>query len=156
MVATQLGLLVLLTLAAPEQGATPEVARFQLFGNCEPMYVLVEDLGPDARNVGLTGERLRFAAESRLRGARLYQGEPGAPYLYVRVNIVGPAFSVDLQYNKWLFDPASGLGGVAPTWRRGVTGTHGRTAEYIVSALSGLLDQFLTEYLRVNERVCGN
>ena len=33
-------------------------------------------------------------------------------------------------------------------------GTHGQSAEFIVSNLSGTLDKFLTEYLRMNESAC--
>ena len=51
-------------------------------------------------------------------------------------------------------DVATGNTGVAEAWSRGITGTHGEAAEFIISGLSGLLDRFLTEYLRVNESAC--
>ena len=154
--AARLGLLVPIAVAATVHGAAAQTAgeRFQLFNDCRPMYLLVESLDSNELELGLTEQRLQAAAESRLRGARLYSSTRGAPYLYVNINTFSVAFSVRLEYNKLLFDAASVSSYPATTWNVGSTGTHGRSAEYIVSSLSGLLDQFLTEYLRVNEDAC--
>ena len=156
--AARLGLLVLIAVATASQVAAAQtevtaLERFQLFNNCEPMFLVVENLDSGELEIGLTEQRLQAAAESRLRGARLYTSTRG-PYLYVNINTFSVAFSVKLEYNKLLFDAASGSAYPATTWEVGSTGTHGRNAEYIVSVLSGLLDQFLTEYLRVNEAAC--
>ena len=62
--------------------------------------------------------------------------------------------STSLDYKKTLIDPVSVEGGFATTWHRGSAGTHGGDAAYIVSNVSEHLDQFLTEYLRVNEAAC--
>ena len=40
------------------------------------------------------------------------------------------------------------------TWMQSLTGTHVQNVENIVSGLLRLVDQFLTEYLRVNEAAC--
>lgn len=156
--------------------------RFQLFNACRPMQLQVEGLGDDAAEIGLTGEALQAAAESRLRAARLYLPSPAladfdleidlekwvaeyqkwatenplydAPVLYVNVNVFGPAFSVSVRYLR-LVSNAFGHAGVATTWDAASTGTHGRGAGYIVSALSRHLDSFLAAYLRVNEEACG-
>ena len=61
-----------------------------------------------ATELGLTKERLQFAAESRLRGARLFKADGGLPFLKVGVDVVGQAFDAGLGYNKALFDPVSG------------------------------------------------
>ena len=150
-------LLSVLHVEAPGQDARNELDRFKLFNNCEPMRLVVENLSDDAAEIGLTEERLRFAAESRLRAARLYTADRGTPYyLYVNVHVVGRGVSTSLEYNKMLFDPASGESGMATTWDIGQTGTHGQdAAAFIVSGLSEVLDRFLTEYLRVNEEACG-
>lgn len=151
-----LGLLAVVAATASTTGQQYRVDRFQLFNNCEPMRLVVEDLPRAAADIRLTRERLQFAAESRLRGARLYTASPenSPAYLYVNVNIVGPAHSIAVEYNKAVFDPASDESAFATTWRSGGAGTHGRSAEYIVSGLSRYLDRFLTEYLRVNESAC--
>ena len=118
------------------------------------MFVAVEELSPSANSIGLTKERLQFAVESRLRGARLYSEERRAPYLHVPVTIGGGGYSVAVTYNKRLFDPVSNQSGVASTWHASITGTHGGDPEFVVSTLSELLDEFLTEYLRVNDPAC--
>ena len=147
------GLLALAMATAPVQEVT-DIDRFQLFNNCDPMALVVESLHDDAADIGLTEERLQFAAESRLRGARLYTSDRSRPYLYVNVNVAGKAFSTSLKYVKKMRNLATGNTGVASAWSRGITGTHGEAAEFIISGLSGLLDRFLTEYLRVNESAC--
>ena len=147
------GLLALAMATAPVQDVT-DFDRFQLFNNCEPMGLVV-GIHPDgAADIDLTEERVQFAVESRLRGARLFKSDPDVDYLFLSVNVVGAGFSVLLKYNKKLLDPASGIVGVSATWDNGKTGTHGGSAEFVVSSLSGLLDKFLTEYLRVNESAC--
>ena len=104
------------------------------------MDLIVEDLGSDATKIGLAEESVQAAAESRLRSARLYS-EVSEQYLYVNVNVVGSAFRVGLQYNKQLLDPLSRLRRRTSTWETGATGTHGRDAGYILSAVSEQLDR---------------
>ena len=147
------GLLAVAMATAPVQDVT-DFDRFRLFNNCESMFLLVESLGDDAADIGLTKERLQVAAESRLRGARLFTLDRNRPYLYVNVNVSSRAFSTSLVYTKNMRDLATGITGAASAWERGLTGTHGKDAEYVVSSLSVLLDKFLTEYLRVNESAC--
>lgn len=118
------------------------------------MKLLVLGVDDDAGKIGLTKSRLQTAAESRLRSARLYDSDAAIPILYVNVNVVGRAFNIDLEYNKPVRDVATGELWLATTWGAGSTGTHGGNAGYIVSVLSEKLDQFLVEYLRVNESAC--
>ncbi len=130
---------------------------FQLFNACRPMVLAVEGLGDDAADIGLTEKDLQAAAESRLRAARLYtedRTKSGQTYLYVNINVFGPAFNTSIRYNKFLTDEF-GRAAYAPTWNTGSIGTHGGTASYIVSVLSQKLDEFLAAYLRVNEEACG-
>ena len=147
------GLLALALTITPVQETTDR-NLFRLFNNCEPMSLVVEVSGDDedVKKVGLTKERVQFAVESRLRGARLFRSYLSLPGL--AVNLDG-AFTISMSYTKTLFDSVSGKNSFAPTWDRSILGTHGqRGTEYIVSGLSELLDEFLTEYLRVNEDAC--
>lgn len=156
-VANRVWILLLALLLAPAavgQDAKSEFARFQLFNDCKSMNLSVEGLHDGAGKIGLTKARLQAAAESRLRSARLYDSDATAAYLYVNVNVSGPAFSISLKYNKWVFDPASVKNGYATTWDIRSTGTHGGGATFILSSLSEDLDRFLVEYLRVNESAC--
>ena len=129
-------------------------ARFQLFADCGPMRLVVEELGEDAANIGLTEGPIRAAAESRLRSARLYSTEADQ-YLYIIVTAVGFAYSVDLQYNKNVFDRLSGFSYLTPTWNTASTGMHFGDSGYILSSVSQHIDFFLVEFLRVNEAACG-
>ena len=149
------GLLALALTAVPVQEST-DFERFKLFNNCEPMYLLVLDFNniENAENIGLTKERVQFAVESRLRGARLFRSGFGTPFLRVRVNFAGVAYTMSADYYKRLSDPVSGGSSFALTRETASVGTHGGRADFILSSLSGLLDKFLTEYLRVNESAC--
>ena len=138
----------------PSLAAGQEVDRFELFADCEPMDLLIENLPEDAAEIGLTEDSIRAAAESRLRSARLYS-EASSQYLYINVNVVGAAYSARLQYEKFVFDPLSGFSSMATTWNNGSTGTYGRDSGFILSDVSQHLDRFLVEFLRVNEAACG-
>ena len=127
--------------------------RFELWNNCEPMQLVVENLRKDAFDIGLTEEAITIAVRSRLRAARLYDSS-ALSYLYVNVGVVGLAYSVFVEYNKLMMDVASGEEGLVSSWLRGSTGTHGRDAGYILSAISRHTDEFIDEYLRVNDDAC--
>ena len=144
-------------LAAPS-GAAEKVSqadRFRLWNDCRTMGLAVEDLPKSATEIGLTKEAVTVAVRSRLRAARLYRADDGVPFLPVTLNVVGSAFSISVEYLKWVKDRASGISSGATTWARGSTGTHGRDASYILSAVSQHVDAFIDEYLRVNEAACG-
>ena len=139
---------------AQDDTATP-LERFELFTNCRPMGLMIEGLPDEAADIGLTQDALTAAVESRLRAARLHTDEALPPYLlYVNVSMSGRAFSIDVYFNKVVFDQASLVDAPAITWNSGTTGTHGRNAGYIVNAVSQHLDRFLADYLRVNESAC--
>ena len=136
---------------SPEEGFD----RFRLYNVCLPMSLVVEGLPSDALEIGLTHESIQAAIESRMRSARIYDSDPSSlAYLYVNVNVVGRAFSWSLAFNKWVYDLASDTRNSATTWRIGGTGSHGNDSSYVLSALSESMDQFLVEYLRVNESAC--
>ena len=152
-----LPLAALLTPIAAGQDAASRQERFELYNTCRPMQLVIEDLSDDADKIALSRESLQAAAESRLRAARLYTEDPKGSnfaYLYVNVNVFGPAFNISLEYKKLVSDEF-GVAGLAPSWDSGGTGTHGKNAGYIVSSLSQYLDRFLAAYLRVNEEACG-
>ena len=144
------------TVGATVEESKNRIARFKLFADCRPMYLVVESLSPHASKIGLTKEAIRAAAESRLRSARLYRSTLSAPYhhLYINVNVDGRGLSISLRFKKIVHDPLSGNTGVATTWNTGGAGTHGGNANYILSLLSQYMDEFLVEFLRVNEKAC--
>ena len=120
------------------------------------MGLVVEELTPDAAGIGLTRDSLIAAVESRLRAARIFSSSlfRVQDYRYVNVHFVGRAFSITVELNKTLYDAPLSTTGRAASWSDGITRTHGRDSAGLVSAVSRLLDQFLVEYLRVNEEAC--
>lgn len=142
--------------AALGQAAEDGAARFQLYNGCRPFRLLVEDYSNEhSREIGLTRQAIQNLAESRLRAARLYTEEGSPQRLSIGINVVGRAFSISLVYLKYVYDPDSELSRFAITRIIGSTGTHGGDSGYILSALSEHIDQFMVEYLRVNEDACG-
>ena len=127
--------------------------RFQLFAQCEPMDLFVWDLDTDAVALGITRDSVQTAVESRLRSARLYSAE-SFQLLGIEVNVIGGAFSILLQFYKLVSDQLSGDAALAATWQTGSFGTHGGDAGYIRSSVAEHMDEFLVEYLRVNEAAC--
>ena len=71
----------------------------------------------------------------------------------MRINVAGSAFNIMVAYIKFVRD-VDGQPGFAITWHTGATGTHSSDANFIVSGLSQQLDEFLVQYLRVNEGAC--
>ena len=154
LIAVALSLLVWERAARAQEGE--DFSRFQLWNACRPMRLAVEGLSPDAATIGLTAQSVEDSARLRLQMARLYDAgaEASAPYLYVRVSVVGGAFSVRAQYVKVLHDPVSKSPGMVASWDDSSTGTHGGDAGYIRFFVSAHTDKFIDEYVRVNAESC--
>ena len=134
----------------PDYGA--HLDRFSLFNKCRPVSLSVT-LPGDAP--GDLVKRARIAAESRLRSARLLSTNARS-LLEVQVNVVDRAFSVDVRYGKLMRDLETGLVGLAGLWGTGATGVYsGLDAGFIVSSVAEKVDEFLADYLRVNDAACG-
>ncbi len=129
--------------------------RFELFAECAPVFLIEYVQGGQAEEIGLTEERVRTMAESRLRAARLYGRGP--PVLEVTIMTLddGPAFVRWIELSKRLRDDdMTGLSRSAVTWTSLSIGTHGGDAGFVMQGLSEQLDAFIGEYLRVNESYC--
>lgn len=154
MPARKIALLLLLAtvFATPVAQAQGIFERFNLLTRCAPLALTVERLDSDAAVIGLTKASLRYAVESRLRAARIFTEEYQGYRLYLNVDVVGRAYSIDLRFWKALWDPfTESWGGM--TWDVSSTGTTSR-ADFIRSSVAEHMDKFLTEYLRVNEGYC--
>ena len=131
-----------------------DLDRFELFNNCGPVSVSVEDLAPDAAKIGLTKDSLQAAVESRLRTARLYDPAYSPPFLYLRVTVLRDAASVNLEFRKMVCDSTVDWCAPIATWRSDGIAVQLGDAGYLRSIVSEKLDKFLVEYLRVNENAC--
>ena len=151
-------LALIIALATPcAAAAQHDQDLFNLFTRCAELSIIIETLPEDAKDMGLTETELEVAVRSRLRAARIYDADavyPPSPSLYLNVNYVGSAFHIKLMLSKRLNDPVSNLSGRAGTWFAGTTGVS-RRADFIISSVSRLMDEFIDEYLSINEEACG-
>ena len=147
-------IVLVLAVSAEAADKATDSDRFSLWNGCRTMFLSVEALPTDAIALGLTREAVTVAVRSRLRAARLYHARSGTPFLSVDVNVIGSAFGVAVEYLKWVKDHASGVSREAITWKNRATGTHGRDASYILSAVLQRVDLFIDGYLRVNDAAC--
>ena len=156
------GLAVALALQAP----LPAVAaatqydstlrdRFQLYSECQPVATLIEPLGRETANTGLTYEGLQAATKLRLQLAGLYsESRLSGPTLYVRVYVYRDAFSVMLALMKRVWEPVADLSAAAATWDSYKLGIHGGDTGYVRDTLVRSMDEFVAAYLQANESSC--
>ena len=117
------------------------------------MRLVVATLDPeDIQETGLTEKAITNTAESRLRAARLFNTEE-KQFLSINVSIFNGAFNINVEFKRPL-DLGYGLKGIVDVWNTENLGTHGGNGLYILNAVSKYLDEFLADYLRVNEAHC--
>ena len=154
-----------LLFAAPASAETVDDRdRFQLWNNCEPVRLIVEDLPADAGKIGLRREDIQTAVRSRLRSARIFTPNPFATqYLYVNVSVVGSAFGIGVRLKRhvqlmrpiWEQREGSGrLSGIATTWIKDGLGTHDGDSGFILSNVARYIDTFIDDYFKVNADAC--
>ena len=161
-------LLVTAPYAARSDDAAEDRDRFELWNNCEliGLHAIagLPGSGPTAAKEALR-ERVTTAARSRLRAARLYTDDP------LNASLSVAAFDGDLirlvlvSLFKLVHDPQSEARGHAPTWLTvgggptnplaGLLGEE-RTSDSIVALVTEKVDEFIDEYLRVNEDACAS
>lgn len=159
---TVLAFISILTTASLAGQAVPTPAddfdRFELFTRCQMLSIVVDVQGDEAGKINLTERRVRTMVESRLRAARLYNSVSHVhPALWVSIITLydgSPAFATQVWLSKWVRDDTTGLERGAVTWQRLRLGTHGGDAGYVMQGLSERLDEFILDYLRVNEAWC--
>lgn len=149
-------------------GADPRdgMERFALSNECLAVDFIVDLKG--GRGLGLTEAGISAAAESRLRAARLYDGD--APdYLYANVlalsanpegggRRLGYAVNVSLEFKRrlcWEEDRSfCSWGQVRNRTGLLLTGRDGTGRAYVMEDIREKVEEFLADYLRVNEEAC--
>lgn len=151
--------LLLLAPALPAEGQEiqQELEHFLLFTECAPVSLNVFVSDDDDEPIGLTGDRVRTMAESRLRAARLYAPETGDAVLELIVVVFRNAYAYNANIAKRRPDPVTG--GSMPTFTLAVpsVGTHGggaTCANFIMQNLTETVDRLISDYLRVNGEYC--
>ena len=132
--------------------------RFRLWTACSD--VNLEVLWPDLKED--QGTRLETIIRSRLRSARIFGGtENRVPVFNVTVEIgYGNMVFYDTtsSLSKWSTDTTTGYQGSRHSWRGpgnfGYAARVDRAHDSIAESVRGMIDQFIDEYLRVNEPAC--
>jgi hypothetical protein len=146
-----------------------ETTRATLRG-IEGVLVAVEDLGSDVEQAGLTRQQLQTDVELRLRhaGIRVLTqaerlGMPGAPYLYINVNVYLRseiplvAFSIDVTLKQKAFLATDGSLATVSTWDVSQTGSTGRQRlSEIRNNVRDKVEAFINAYLSVHSRPTGS
>ena len=139
-------------------GEETAIEWFELYNHCQPIDLLVF-LDSPSNEIGLTEDSLRIIAESRLRSARLYNSSGPATILRIFVSTTpeskGRFFITELKYYKSVVDTASKVTNMAITWETSSLGVYGNDKGFILNAVGQQMDEFIVEYLRVNELWCG-
>ncbi len=114
-----------------------------------PIPVLVEHVPPDAEKFGLTREYIRTQVDLRLRRNGLTPKESTNEdyYVYINVNVVGPAFSWRVGFTRVVYYRVEGkwYRGGADTYSKGGMGTHARGREFIMDSVLAGLDTLCNE-----------
>lgn len=137
------------------KASTPDVLK-----GLQGVSILIEGMSDDAKKIGLTKDRIQSATELSLRrnGVPVLTEEerlakPGMPSLYVNVNVVGRAFSMNASLQETVHlerDLKTTVIG-ATTWEKGGAGVSG-DADYIVKNVERLVDEFCLDYLKANPK----
>ena len=134
--------------------------QFEFFNNCEQIGLIVQKQEKSSE-VDLTEKAITNSVESRLRSARIFADGASDSFLAVNVQIVGDAYNVSVGLGKSLEDHRFSkhlsplpLVGPAYTWHMASTGTHAGQGGFILSQLSQIVEEFLVEYFKVNQKYC--
>ena len=127
------------------------VNQFELFVDCKPVDLVVEDIEAEGGHV-VRGEAIRNAAEARLRSARMYDPQ-GPGILYIKFHDFGlVGVGLNVEFYKRVVDEY-GNDGLVRTWRVGGIWFRGDDGDYI-SSVSRYMDRFIVEYFRANDSAC--
>lgn len=131
-----------------------------LFEFCVPngqVDLIVLELDDIETEGGLTTERIENVVESRLRAARIYAAEASS-ILIVHVSLIAPlpnnatSLAGFFRFNlARRMTTAEGIVGVGVTAFTTIDYAVSGGADYIMQGISEAADQFVREFLRVNE-----
>ena len=147
---------VLLAFVPPLSGQVTEADRFDLFTSCAPVYLLAVSWTLDV-DWSLSREFAEQAVESRLQDAGIYTDrfDPDAPFLFVRAShhVSLPIIRVYVTFSKQVTDRHGGSSMVV-TWERGQAPLPDGDASTALRLIAEYMDDFVSEYLRVNAEAC--
>ena len=144
-----------LTAQAGAQTPITDGDRFAFWNSCFPVELLVDHQDTDSAVAGVSSGIIAMFVKNRLEEAEVYGEAPQYGRLYIHVLIVEDAYNVQVSFHKFIQDWQSEINGYAATYHYGITGMHEERDDQILAAVFTLVDQFMEDYLRVNEAACG-
>ena len=151
---------------AKELGLLSEAEARDLFGlwnECRPIaFELNFENRAKAKDLGLTREDIYELVRNRIQTARIYTEDyepPTGKRLEIGVRVgskAEPAFSYLMIFVKQLKDEETGLSLGAASWLKEALEPHRGESAVILFLISQALDEFINDYLRVNESACPN
>ncbi len=149
------------TLGMDDDEAQAHVEMFQLFNECRPIAMLVE-YSEEGTSDGLTTE-VGAILLNRLRAARIfipwaswldyYKNVWDVPHVSLLAGMVADVHVIQIKLRKQVLDEQMNKAGSATTWDRVIYG-QSDSASFIKQQASEVIDEFISEYLRVNEKAC--
>lgn len=122
------------------------------------MNVVIEGLSYAYQKAGLSKKMIRAKVELQLRKNGI-NPNPIPKYrdglLYVNVNIAGVAYNVDVEFKRKVTYSSRNRSyeAIASVWETGGTGTYGQDSSIILKNLSNLIDMFINDYLKANQKL---
>ena len=152
--------LAVLAAAAVAQSEPDPSLYDRLYTGCAPVSVSVS-LNDETQSLGVADKKeLETLSESRLRAARLFAPQSGRG-LFVAVDAVdgdgANAYYLRISFFQLMVNPVTEGTVRVPAWDRGFVGWFGDLAdpsERLQGRASYFLDEFIRDYLRVNEDAC--
>jgi hypothetical protein len=122
------------------------------------LKVLIEEMSEEAKNIGLTRERIEARVNQSLRKAGITPVSAQADdYLYVNVNTLDSSFSISISFERRIFYRSGGkwFTTIGSTWHRSGTGIAqvaraARGADYILDRIAEYVEVFCNEFLKAN------
>ena len=114
------------------------------------ILVLVFAVAGAAQSTEIDSRDLLAEAEQVLRDQKMFELFNNCRAVPVLADLASEG---DVEFQRGAFINASG--GIATTWKHGRIGTHAGDGDYILQSVGIAVDNFVLEYLRVNEEACG-
>ena len=127
---------------------------FRLYNHCKPMSLTFHNDKAGEYYMTFYADRVRTIVESRLRAARLYDSVATDTTFEVAYHHKSSGQSeLLLFYAKPMRDLASGIIRIIPSYTLS-SSFNGGFSDQMLQLLSEAMDQFINDYLRVNETWC--
>lgn len=125
--------------------------------NYKVLPVIVKEIPDSLVNFGLTKELVMADIERRLsqRDISAITNTDIPHFLYIRINGTAEAFSLRVDFKRVVSFRANNKAYTryeASTWDNWCAGTHAATPDYIMSQMDTLIDPFISDYIKANQK----